>query len=818
MSFEKCIRAKIKEGEVTPAKGKELINAYSQLVDKYVVSMGDVGAAQAAAAKIVGIQEKVLRKEMHNKMMHAFYLDTVKADIDARAAVIQAEKDKAKTGKVFFGNPYVRAIREKIQAISHRQGAIRNMSFHKISDIIEEFRSKNGGFSQDVQGFKQVVRAMGDESIGGEAAVMGKAIREVFDDLHRRFEAAGGILGKIDNYFPQYHLAERVGEVPFEDWFGFIRPLLDKEKMVDIDTGIPMSDKRLKEAMFQAYESIRTNGLIDVATKAAEGGQALRIGGDIAKRAASSRFIHFKDMDSFLKYNQRFGKGDEGLFDVVRGHIESMSRDIALMEDFGPKANSLMRNLLLEQEARGVGAKTKDITEAMYNTVAGNNSFSGELGTFTKMHDGWLHLKRAAYLGSAPISALSDTYFIHSAARLNGLSGVGAMKQYFKLLNPLNDADRRIARRHFFVASAASGTGLQGARFSDEIGRGGKMAFLSGVTNRISGLAAMTDAGKAAASMQLSGTVAELITTGTRWADLDPALRNMAETMEINEGHWNEILQTKPSTFSDVDADFLLPEDIAKGGNVELATRYAAWLEAIGNLAVNEPNILSRAITSGAIIDKTGKQGSFARLISSNVFFAKSFPVTVMINHTIPALREAVQGRFGRLGSMVVATTLLGAFATQVRQIATGKDTRDTNDVGFWMQSMLQGGGLGLFGDFMFGDRTRAFGSKSTLASPILGTIESLIGAGDLAHLGTEKDFSKVMGDVWKIVNKEIPTVRLWYTRLLVERFLFDQVEKAINPSYDKRMRMIEKRMQKEMGQEFWWKPAETSPRRSPKL
>jgi len=260
-----------------------------------------------------------------------------------------------------------------------------------------------------------------------------------------------------------------------------------------------------------------------------------------------------------------------------------------------------------------------------------------------------------------------------------------------------------------------------------------------------------------------------------------------------------------------------MPENVLAIGSrdaIEAGRKYGDWMVALGNLAVNEPRLLSRAITTGAVFGDA-RQGSLLRLMSANVFFAKSYPVTIILNHTLPALRSASQGRLGHLAAVGVGATVMGTLAIQVRQIAQGKETRDMEDPKFWLAAAIQGGGLGLFGDFLFQDYNRFQQSiGGTIAGPVVGTAQALLKAGDLYGLadGTWSP-NEFASDVFKVAARETPGVNLWYSRLVVERLLLDQVEKTLDPKYDSRIRRLEKQMQKQYGQRYWWRPGDATPK-----
>jgi hypothetical protein len=71
--------------------------------------------------------------------------------------------------------------------------------------------------------------------------------------------------------------------------------------------------------------------------------------------------------------------------------------------------------------------------------------------------------------------------------------------------------------------------------------------------------------------------------------------------------------------------------------------------------------------------------------------------------------------------------------------------------------------------------------------------------------------------DVVKLLKQETPGSSNWYTRLAFERLVADQLQEAIDPGYRKSWRDMASKMKK-TGQEFWWEPGETSPKRAPKL
>lgn len=816
MSFLNCILGHVKNGKLSEASAKALETEFDDLVKKYEKTMGNTAAAQAAAQRIVSTKTNILLKKSENEIYHAIYQRSIRQELEGAAAANQAEIDKAPAAlKGLFANPYAKAIRDKLENVYDRTFSVERELFMTIADALEKYRSKAGGFVQNTEDFLLVVsEILGKNSGRADITAAAKAIDAAFIKARNLYEENGGILGKIDNYFPVHHEQVLVARSSYEDWSNFIKPLLDREKMIDLDTGLPIDGKRLDEALKASYDNIVSNGLVDVGRAAQAGKQKLPLSGELNMRRTNSRFFHFKDADSFLAYNEKFGRGTEGLFDAMVGHLSSMARDIGIMQKLGPKPTAIMRNIDLEMQARDFGVVSKRTINGMYDTLSGKSSWGGKQGLFYRFNMGWLNLKRSAVLGSAPISAVSDSYYVSLAAKMNGLPALKTMKNYVKLLNPADATDRAVARNLFYVASAVNGANLKAARFSDDIGgRGGITSWFAGLTNRVSGLAAMTDAGRMAIMQTHGAMMAHYKQRGIGWVDLEPDVRAAASRYGITSDDWASIMNSSVTNHPDMpDAQWLLPENVMEI-NQWAARKYGDWMVAVGTLAVNEPRLLTRTITSGAFLGEA-PQGSLLRLMAANTFFTKSFGITVILNHLLPSLRKASQGRFEHLAAVVAGGTVFGALALQLRAVITGKTPEDTDKPEFWIRASMQGGGFGLMGDFLLADYSRLGQTiGGTVAGPVVGTVQSLLKAGNLYGLaGDDWDASAFAAETFRIASREVPLINLWYSRLAVERGILDQVSKAIDPKFNTRLRRMESKMQKEQGQEFWWRKGELLP------
>lgn len=805
MSYADCIK---QNPALSDKRRQELINEYDNLVDRYKQTMGDINSAHIAAKKFVELKEKTLIKKMNNTVRDVLAWEDLNKNLDDIAAKFQLEKDNALFGKFLWGNTTGMAVRRKLEDVNTAQLALEERSYRALSDLLEKYRSKAGGLIQDTEEFKSVIdEVLGKDTGNAAAKADAKAIREVFDLLHKQYENAGGILGKLDNYFPQRHNTKRVGASTKDEWKSYVVPLLDKDKMINPDSGLPYTDSELNDALDDVYEKIRTNGLSELSERVEEGKQTFGRPSSVALRHNSSRFLHFKDADSFHKYNQKFGDGDENLFDAMLGHIHAMTRDIALMQELGPNPDGQIKRMLLKIQESGATLTAQNTAQGMFDVVAGRTSYTGaepESHRYIRDAQNWM---RSAYLGSAPVSAMSDSFYAAAAAKYNGLPATKVIKEYFKYLNPVDSADRQIARRNAFVSGAVSGMSIRGARFADDMGGAHRWStFMANFTHRMSGLGIMTDAVRSAPVLATHGFMADAALRGTKFSELPIEMQEAFARWDMDEVDFNNIIKSKPFVEPEFGGDFIRPEDVAASGYLETAVKYDKWLQDMAQVSSNEPRLLTRYIITGL----GSKQGTFRRLGASTVSMFKSFGLTVMINHTLPALRYAAQGRIGRIAAMATVLPLLGGMAIQSRNVLYGKTPQDMDKASFWAASLVQGGGFGILGDFFFADYSRYNQSiGSTLLGPGFGLADNLARAtlGNLYKAIDEDKESNFVRDMTKIATQNIPMIKLWYTRLFMERLVLDQLERMSDPGYDARIRRVERKMQKEKGQNFYWRP-----------
>lgn len=154
---------------------------------------------------------------------------------------------------------------------------------------------------------------------------------------------------------------EKVGAVSKDKWVSDVIGKLDRKYYTRAD-GQLMNDAELSAFLGEAYNTIATGGL----NKLTDTG--MRISGARANRGNASRQIHFKDADSYLQYQQLYG--DRSLWEIMVGHLEGISKDIALVETYGPNPDHVFRSFLIRlRQKRQQLTRVKPVKSSGWRTT-----------------------------------------------------------------------------------------------------------------------------------------------------------------------------------------------------------------------------------------------------------------------------------------------------------------------------------------------------------------------------------------------------------------------------------------------------------------
>ena len=370
-----------------------------------------------------------------------------------------------------------------------------------------------------------------DGSTGNQLAKdAARAWLDVIESSRERFNDAGGDIGKLDyGYIPQPHdqvlVRGKGNEAAREKWTDTVIGLLDRTRYVQED-GSLMTDVQVRAMLKDVWETISTGGInkIEPGTYT---GRGMR-----ANSGSMSREIHFRDANAYLDYMSKYGSGT--MYDAMISHVGRVSRDIGLVERYGPNPQLQMRLQLDIAKKTDVGEKrTFGLTPQSYWDVLSGQAGMAENGNIAWVAQHIRNIQTFGKLGGAVISSFTDlgTFFV--TVGYNKLPYFEAMKNVGKQF----DSDTRSFLTSHGVIAETMISDLN--RWSGDNIKHNWSGSLANSTMKLSFLNAWTDTLRRGFSMTMMAGLARL--SKTDWGNLTEWDRTHLIRKGITEADWNVI-------------------------------------------------------------------------------------------------------------------------------------------------------------------------------------------------------------------------------------------------------------------------------------
>lgn len=751
------------------------------------------------------------------------------------------------------------AGRRILDSVDKRANGVDAQYKSMLIDMLEKVSPKFLGLAENTKMIKDMLNEIAGIDTGNpDAKKAAEAWIKVAQALKERFNRAGGNIGEIEDwFFPQTHnrykiinaarrlndnsvvsagkaIKERVGLRKHdiaenrEAWVNFVFDRIDKKKYLDNDMR-QMTDDQIRDVLRTCYTTITQNGANKLSLYDVNGGR----GKSKANTRAEHRTIHFKDADARFEYNSVFGQ-NPSVLGTMMSHVNSLANDIALMEEMGPSPtgtfNTIKRMVQVENDkmSPGIGreiATNTTFLDAMWKNLTGEANVV-ENNLRATVWQGARSLQVGGKLGSAFISSFTDiATYLHTVA-FNKLPFGRSATLLIKSLNPLDQSDKRFLARAGIIGDVLNSS-MQ--RFvTDNLGYGwcGKIADL---TMRLTLLSQWTDAIRRAQSLNTMASFAEW--TKHEWKDVDGWFKARLENFGIDETMWNVFRECKPEELKG--AQFLTMNSLRNisdtarkklqltDGQLDRAiSTYLGFVMDDSFMASLQPDLMTRAISNGGF-----HKGTIAGETWRNVWLFKSFPTAVISRHwqrsgDLFRYKQAKDGsvsawtsRVGYIASLILSTSLVAWVTNMFKDLLNGSDIKDPFTWDAVKRAMTAGGGMGFVGDILVSamdDYKYGHPAVMNLMGPVYSTMLDAYTIFDKF-----KDNKDVSANMIRIAKGNLPLVNLWYTKQLLNHAVFNQLQEMMNPGYHAR---IERKIQKNQGVGFWWKPTEMTPRRAPRI
>jgi len=599
----------------------------------------------------------------------------------------------------------------------------------------------------------------------------------------------------------------------FTAWKEFIMGKLDKDRTF---AGVDNID----EFMRFAYGSVvRNQNLKSDGAEFTYGSYASEVGKNTAKASEMKRVFHFKSADDWFDYNDVFGLGS--LTESFYSGLTTAGRNMGIMDTLGTKPAQTYMQIM--DAVRSRLTKQGKSTEAIRN----NDRFLKYLkvvdgSIYSVEHFGWARwsaISRAiasmAKLGGATISAISDVGLYGSEMRFQGRSFLGGMAEALGNLAKLKNSKQKkeIAEMLGFVADNTIYDVSARYQVGDPLSSG--FTRMQRLFFKANGLSWWTNTLKEGAMLGMANYFAKQ--KNIKFDDLNPQLRSLFDTYDIDATKWDIIRKTAMKKaddgkeFINVEMlDQISDADIKKiVGREDLSARelqiekdkFKTSVSGIlldrTTYAVIEPDAKVRGIlTQGTRAGTLG--GEVMRFITQ----FKAFPIAVVqktlgreLDYITGPNKDLARGIVG-LSSLVLTTGLLGYVAMTAKDILKGRSPRAINKKSI-MDSFLQGGGLGIYGDVLFQETRNGVEILGTVAGPVpLTTLDVTFAAASLVR-GEPDQAAKA---AYKAVINNIPFLNLFYIKNAFDTMIGYQMMEYVNPGVTKR---LQQRMRRDYDQEF---------------
>jgi hypothetical protein len=680
-------------------------------------------------------------------------------------------------------------------------------------------------------------RAMaGDADVPPEYARAAKALHTVFDRMKTRYNAAGGDIGTLDNYdMPHSWSLTKVLKAGKDTFVNTMLPLMNRDRYVNED-GSVMSDQQMKDFLGEAWTTIATDGANKLDANVSFGN------GIKANRHNQERQIHLKDGTATLQALGMYS--DKAFLEALQSHVRGMARDIGLLEQFGPNPDLLIKSKLnkyagelanADPQAYNDARHTIDRVSNLYNYLSGNSheapvneTLAGTSATIRNYISGVL-------TASSGFTRLTDNGTLYPTAYMNGLPIFKVFKNQF--LHFASGEQREMARRMGLMLQTQMDT-LN--RFSSEnLGQTWSKQFSSFML-RASLHNVIAEANQNAFSMTAFDALGKLTRNVANIADLegndgrflkaagvDQKTWDIWRMAELDKGRGSDSLLTADKIYQIQDGKL----QAAFPGENPTRLREQAATALLGSVRSEEANaVMEPGATEHVQFQKVlGQKGTVTGELTRSMLMFKSYPLAIINRQIIGAWRRYEgMGRVGYLSAMLAGTTVMGAIANWLKDIVAGRDPRTLDPstaVGKknLLSAIAKGGGLGVYGDFLFDD-ANSYGAA--LGQVALGPVgERVAQLADLT-VGYGKEMFAHPEAAAKINQQEaqkattfikgnFPGMNAWYAKAILDHLIFRNLNEYIAPGYNER---LQARSQRLYGTSYWWQPSESMPSRLPQF
>jgi hypothetical protein len=705
-------------------------------------------------------------------------------------------------------------------SIGLKQAALENVEITKLVNAIRNLGKDAWNDFSEGRIDLEIMREMIGEPTGVKGAKdIARILKESQNSWRLRLNDLGANIGELDDWITRTtHNTEKMAAASkssrlIEDnrlaWVEYIQTRLNlKRTFADVNDPLEIS-----KILSSIYDSLMT-------------GDHLKHGGtnsiygtkNVTNRLNSSRVLHFKDLQARQEYNIKFG--EPSLQTSVFNVLTSSAKNIVIMQELGTNPQDTFNKILALLKKKYKNSDYKIVRDLNFENFQG--AFSQIDGSINVIGSQTLAKIGIVVRGTGDMARLGGT-LITSFADLapymgtTNFQGRGLLTGLFEAINGLLGGNNRAAMEALEVVSNSIVVSNRGNVFGDGGDLTGSIGNLRNKFfkwNGLNGWVASLKSSMALGVAKFYGSLSE-----TKFFNLEKRERNFLTLYGIDEGKWDMLRSIKSLA---VDNKRYLTAEGAKDISDSVINKYLGrklsarelrnfkndleltWRNVLndqGTHGTPEPDTQIRAITTMGSI-----KGTYMGELNRFIMQYKNFSVSLYKKILRREMDSYGPDESKLIGASMLASTLMlgtifGYIVLSVKDMLSGRSPRDPKKLSVIMQSFVQGGGGGIYGDFLMSEIQNQYGNGifETALGPTASDIKKFI---DMVK--TMNEPKKAGKKFLELAEGHTPFINLYYTKAAYDYLIGYQIKEYLDPGFFKRMK---DRNEENRGQTYYFKP-----------
>ena len=705
-------------------------------------------------------------------------------------------------------------------SIGLKQATLENDEIRKLVNAIRSLGKDAWNDFSEGRIDLEIMREMIGEPTGVKGAKdIARILKQSQNSWRLRLNDLGANIGELDDWITRTtHNTEKMaaaskGSRLLDDnrlaWVEYIQTKLNlKRTFPDVNDPI-----EINKILSSIYDSLMT-------------GDHLKYGGtnsiygtkNVTNRLNSSRVLHFKDLQARQEYNIKFG--EPSLQTSVFNVLTSSAKNIVMMQELGTNPQDTFNKILALLKKKYKSSDYEIVRDLNFENFKG--SFAEIDGSaniagsqiLAKIGEVVRSTGDMARLGGTVITSFAD---LGPYMTTTNFQGRGLLAGLFEAINGLLGGNNKAAMEALEVISNSVVVSNRGNVYADGADGTGAINNLRNKFFKWNGLNGWVASLKSSMALGVSKFYGSL--SETKFLDLEKRERNFLTLYGIDEGKWNMLRSIKTlavdnkryltaEAVDDISDDVInkylgrkLSARQIRNFKKDLQLTWKNVLNDQGTHGTPEPDTQIRSITRMGTV-----RGTAMGEVNRFVMQYKNFSVSLYKKILRREMDSYGPDESKLIGASMLASTLMlgtifGYIVLSVKDMLSGRSPRDPKKSSVIMQAFVQGGGGGIYGDFLMSEIQNQYGNGilETAAGPTAGDIKKLIDV--VRNMNEPKKAGKKF---LQLAEGHTPFINLYYTKAAYDYLIGYQIKEYLDPGFFNRMK---KRNEENRGQTYYFKP-----------